>query len=285
MASLLKSCSTWDFWSNMPYGDTSPNQVFDLRVPKGNNTTTNPLIVWVHGGGWQTGTEDPRVPDGLPFDYTPLVKRGFAVASVRYRLSGEAIWPAQIQDVLGAVRTLRALSGQWRIWPNKFALWGGSAGGHLAALAALAGNDAAFQAGNWLGTSAAIHGCLVDFAPSNLRSWVQTAGYEQWASAGSQLGLLFGGQSVLDIPEIADNASPALRVGPSSPLMFLRHGTADTIVPVQQSRELRDRYVAQGLASKVALQEFGGKGHADPSFYTSGVVSGAGDLFNSWLQP
>ncbi len=279
MSSLLKPCTSWDTVSNFHYAPGT-NQVLDAYLPKGNGTTTNPLIVVVHGGAWDSGTED--------FDwYTALllsgvVRRGFAVASVRYRLSGEAIWPAQIQDVLAAVRELRAKASTWRIWPDKIGLWGMSAGAQLTALAGVAGTDPAFQPTTRPGVSNEVAAAVSDFPPTDFRSFVTTPGFTSLQQPSSYVSRLFGAP-VLTIPAKADAASPALRVTPAAPPLWLRHGTADTTVPISQSRELRDAYLAAG--APVTLTEKSGAQHADAAFYTTAEVGVVGDWFDAHLRP
>src|SRR5690606_30588174 len=100
----------------------------DLYVPRHRRPV--PLIIWIHGGGWSEGGKDD--PPALPLLYAR-----YAVASIEYRLSGRAQFPAQIHDVKAAVRFLRANAGRYRLDPDRFGVWGESAGGHLAALLGL----------------------------------------------------------------------------------------------------------------------------------------------------
>lgn len=283
MGSLLKPCSSWDSVDNWVYGDNSPNQVYDLKVPR-NSYSSCPLIVFVHGGGWAIGTEDPSASVGIPFDYSPLVKRGFAFASVRYRLDAEAIWPAQIIDVLAAIRDIRAHAAVWRLYKPKVGIWGFSAGAHLAALAATAAGDSAFNQGNWLNTSPAVTVGLCDSPPTDFATWVATTGFETIDDPGQYVNTLFGGTVAAQLTA-ANAASPALRATSGAAPLLIRHGTADTQVPVAQARELRDAYQAAGVA--VVLQEFTGAGHGTPTntFYSAAAIKSAGDMFDTYLRP
>lgn len=281
MASLLKPCTSWDIVDNWAVDDESSNQVYDLYVPKNNGTVTNPLIVWVHGGAWIGGDETPA---GMPPGVDALIRRGFALASVRYRLSTEARWPAQLIDTLAVIRDLRARAAPWRLYAPKIGIWGSSAGGHLAAMAAVASTDPEFNQGNWDNTSSAVEVGCCDFPPTDFASWVATPGCETLDDPGQFINTLFGGTVADNLAE-ANAASPALRVTASSAPLLIRHGTADTLVPVQQSRKLRDAYNAAGVA--VALTEFSGAGHGTPSstFYSAAAVKGVGDMFDAWLRP
>jgi acetyl esterase/lipase len=128
----------------VPDGD--PAQVLDLVLPENSGGAPAPVIVLIHGGGWFAGKKTD-VP-GAEF-FPP----GCAIASVEYRLSQTALFPAQIQDCQAAVRWLRANSGKYNLDPARFGAWGASAGGHLAAmLGAAGGKGIAFRwrrARNW----------------------------------------------------------------------------------------------------------------------------------------
>src|SRR5262249_14303131 len=103
-----------------------PRQTLDLYVPQADGPL--PLIIWVHGGGWQGGSKDGLNPA------LPLLAKGFAVASVHYRLSNQAVFPAQIQDCKAAVRWLRGHAKEYNLDADRFGAWGASAGGHLVTL-------------------------------------------------------------------------------------------------------------------------------------------------------
>src|SRR5262249_39045436 len=107
-------------------------QRLDLYVPERADTPL-PVIVWIHGGAWMGGSKDGGVP-ALPF-----LGKGYAVASVNYRLSQHAVFPAQIQDCKAAIRWLRANAKTYNLDPERIGVWGASAGGHLVALLGTSG--------------------------------------------------------------------------------------------------------------------------------------------------
>lgn len=287
--SLLKPCTAWDIVNNWPYGDDSPNQVLDVFVPRDNKGPDgkqwlfNPLITYLHGGGWWTGTEDP---DWFPFDAAALIRRGFALASIRYRLSSEAFWPAQICDVLAAHRELYMRAPWWRIYQPKRATMGASAGAQLAGLVAVASDDPTFRRGNWGHSWSGASIVICDYPPTDFRDWVTTPGYTDLQAPDSFVSDLFGAP-VLSIPGIADAASPARRVTSNATQMRIRHGTADTTVPYAQSQKLQAGYVAAGLTSKVTLTPIAGAGHGTPSsaFYSAALMTELGNRIDEVVRP
>jgi acetyl esterase/lipase len=126
---------------DVAYASASPRQRLDLYVPS-SGAAPYPLVVWIHGGGWERG-DQTLAPDA---PVRTLLTDGFAVASVDYRLSQDAPFPAQIDDVKAAVRFLRANAVTWSLDPKRFGAWGDSAGGHLAALLGTTGGVATFDA-------------------------------------------------------------------------------------------------------------------------------------------
>ena len=106
-------------------------QKLDLYLPKSDGPL--PLVIWIHGGGWRQGTKGGNLPA------LRLARRGYAVASLDYRLSGDAKFPAQIEDCKAAVRWLRAHVKKYNLNPDRFGAWGSSAGGHLVALLGTSG--------------------------------------------------------------------------------------------------------------------------------------------------
>ena len=127
---------------NIDYaGGGRQDQMLDLEVPEGPGPF--PLLIHVHGGGWRSGKKGQG--GGIAMVRPRMLAQGYAFASINYRLSGAAKFPAQIQDCKAAVRWLRANAGQYRLDADRFAAWGTSAGGHLVALLGTAGDVAEFD--------------------------------------------------------------------------------------------------------------------------------------------
>lgn len=123
--------------TGVAYASTSPSQTLDLYLPASDGSTAAPVVVLIHGGAFAMG--DSGMEAGLA---QTLVQQGFAVAAVNYRLSGEALYPAGAQDVKAAVRWLRANATQYGLDADKFAAWGQSAGGWMATMLGVTGDQA-----------------------------------------------------------------------------------------------------------------------------------------------
>jgi len=196
-----------------------------------------PLIVWIHGGGWESGS--PK--HDWPFltaagSRSRIMGAGFALAVVTYRFSSEATFPAQLEDVKAALRWLHRNADEIGVDRRAFTVWGESAGGHLAALAALT----SVAASGWDGAGREderVAAAVVWYAPSDfhaLQSPALDGGVEDTA-----VPRLLGGR-VQEVRAVATAASPVTWVSPSAPPMLLVHGTEDLLVPAEQSRRLAE---------------------------------------------
>lgn len=201
-------------------------QVLDIYVPAAKGP--HPLVLYIHGGGWRAGhTRHSGALADFPKVLAALAAEGFTVASLEYRLSSEAQFPAQLQDANAALRFLRDKAGQYRIDPARAGVWGGSAGGHLTALAALTCKDTA------LDPAAASDGCVqaavtwygvFDFAGMNATPDGNAAGAKLLGCAGP-------------CPTEANRlVSPVSYIDAKDPPFLLIHGEEDKVVPVAQSR-------------------------------------------------
>ena len=232
-------------------------QKLDLYLPKDARGPL-PLILWVHGGGWQNGSKANAFP--LRFGFTA---KGYAIASLGYRLTDAAVFPAQIQDVKAAIRWLRAHAAQYQLAPDRFAAWGSSAGGHLVALLGTAGDIQAFDVGAHLGQSSRVQAVIDYYGPSDLRRFVETPGYGTHGIAGSPESKLIGG-IVVENQSKAAAASPVTYVTAEDPPFLILHGSADPTVPVNQSETLHAALRQAGVASSLHLLP--GAKHGGPEF-------------------
>jgi acetyl esterase/lipase len=230
-------------------------QLLDVHVPDGPGPF--PLLLWVHGGGWQGGDKSLQ-PSGAQLRQA---KRGYVVASANYRLSGVAAHPAQIHDVKAALRWLRLHAAEFRIDPDRVGAWGSSAGGHLVALLGTSGGVAPLEGDANPGPSSRVSAVVDWYGPSDLPN-MQAQGLPcsgDHSSASSPEGRMLG-CAVPECPERALEASPITWVSQDDPPFHVVHGTADCTVPPLQSRTLHDALAAAGVDSALTLVEGGGHG-------------------------
>jgi acetyl esterase/lipase len=212
-----------------------------------------PLIIWIHGGGWQNGSKDgcPPLRNGYP-------ERGYAVASINYRLSGHAVFPAQIEDCKAAIRWLRAHAEEYRLDPQRFGVWGSSAGGHLVALVGTSGDVKAFDVGASQDQSSRVQAVCDYFGPTDFTVFVTTPGYESHATANSPEAKLIGG-AVMENQDKAARANPITYVSKDDPAFLIVHGDKDATVPINQSQLLYDALKQAGV--NVHFHTIKGAGH------------------------
>lgn len=209
-----------------------------------------PLIVWIHGGGWFTGSkENPR---GLRH-----VDRGYALASVEYRLSGEAKFPAPLQDCKAAVRWLQAHAGAYGLDGERIGIWGGSAGGHLALLiGATRGLPASDGGLEPLGPPVDVQAVCSWYGPTNFLTMDDRPGAIEHLAADSPESRLLGAP-VTERPDLVALASPMTYLsearGAKLPPFLLMHGTADTVVIYEQSEALQAVLETLGAESTLVL--------------------------------
>ncbi|MBC8088562.1 MAG: alpha/beta hydrolase, partial [Phycisphaerae bacterium] len=262
------------------YGTDPVNHKVDLYLPN-NGIAPYPTVVWVHGGGWRNGDLT------LVRQVERLLCRGFAVASINYRLTPQGhIFPAQIHDVKAAIRFLKSstIASQFSLDTTRFALFGSSAGGHLTALAATSDTQLEDTSTGNAGVSSRVNAVVTWYPPTDFAAMdaqlVQQAciGPNQHPhsnpnSAESQLlGCTVGDANCAD--EVAA-ANPMTYVDANDPPMLVMHGTSDCNVPTQQGRSLHEtRYNQFGACSTFRAVE--GAGHGDsaamPNFWVSTTV-------------
>jgi acetyl esterase/lipase len=228
-------------------------QKLDLFIPPG-ATNARPLIVWIHGGAWQAGSKE-QCPALRYLD------RGYAVASLNYRLSQHAIFPAQIEDCKAAVRWLRTHAKEYRLDPDRFAAWGSSAGGHLVALLGTSDGVKEFEVGENLKQSSRVQAVVDFFGPTDFTQMskfsLPNAPFDHDA-ADSPESRLIGG-AIQENKARAARASPLTFVSQDDPPFLIMHGNKDNLVPYQQSELLRDALHKAGVP--VTLKIIEGAGH------------------------
>lgn len=226
----------------------------DLWVPRAD--TPPPLVVWVHGGAFMLG-DRRTLPETLRPDqlFEALVAAGLAVATVDYRLSLEASFPAQLHDLKAAVRYLRSYAAELGLDDGRVGVWGESAGGHLAALVGLTGRNPSLEGDLGVtGPSSEVSAVVDWYGPTDLEAQpdvvtppVIADRLPEDARGLSPEALLLRGADVV----MRAVASPVVHVSPESPPFLLVHGTADQVVPYRHSEILAARLKSAGVPHRL----------------------------------
>jgi acetyl esterase/lipase len=230
----------------------------DLHIPA--SAKASPVVVWVHGGAWRSGSKR-EVP------VLALIERGYVIASVDYRLSPVAPFPAQVHDIKAAIRYVRAKAKDYGIDPQRVAVCGGSAGGHLAAIVGVTSGVKELE-----GTvvehreqKSDAQAIVVFYGASNLTTILAQSTPHGLKVREPALELLFGGQPESK-QELARLASPVFHVDKSDPPLLWFHGDQDPQMPINQAHEMIGAYKRQGLSP--TLEVVYGGAHGGKLFYT-----------------
>lgn len=236
---------------NVEYGTGSGHPLHvDIARPKETPKELMPAVLTIHGGGWAGGTHRGYLPFGL-------VKQGYVVAAVEYRLSGEAPWPAQIEDCKAAVRWLRANAAKYQVDPNRIGCMGSSAGGHLVAcLGTLDRPELEGKGGNE-GVSSKVQAVVDEAGPTDFTPAARPAvgTLSKDGKDHPALVKLFGG-TYAEKASVWDMASPALHAKAGDPPFLVIHGEADPLVPIAQA----ERMIAALEKAKVPVEVIRVKG-------------------------
>lgn len=220
--------------TNIPYAHPDGQTLFlDLYLPVSHEGRI-PVVLWVHGGGWATGSKD----DAKDLEMGPwLARAGYAVASIDYRLAPSSVFPAQIIDCKTAVRWLRAHAAQYELDPDRIGASGMSAGGHLVALLGTSGDTTAFVSEEYPGFSSAVCATCDWFGPTDL-SAVTADGASVYSEQVRPIITRFLGAETSSVPARSAQANPLTYITPNDPPFLILHGDKDPIVPLSQSQLL-----------------------------------------------
>ena len=235
-----------------------------------------PLIIWVHGGGWQNGSKD-----GCPPLRAGYLDRGYAVASINYRLSGHAVFPAQIEDCKAAIRWLRAHAADYGLDPKRFGVWGSSAGGHLVALIGTSGDVKEFDVGANLDQSSRVQAVCDYYGPTDFTVFVTTPGYASHATDASPEAKLIGG-AVMENKDKAARVNPITYVSKDDPPFLIVHGDKDPTVPINQSQLLFEALKKSEVSAH--FHTINGAGHGGPGFAGRDISDGVAAFFDERLK-
>ncbi len=227
--------------ADIRYGEVLGYRPLELDLYLPSVDAPAPVIVYVHGGGWQRGTRRDPPPLIAADFYDQIAAQGFAVAAVDYRLSGEARFPAPVEDVRTAVDWVRDHAAAYGLDAGRVFLWGDSAGGHLALLAAL--------------TGAGVQATVAWFPVTDLLgmpSDLADAGGVPDRGPDSREARLLGAPAS-SRPGLAREASPVTHASAAAPPILLLHGTEDDLVPAAQSVRLAEALEAAGAPVELEL--------------------------------
>ncbi|WP_374202729.1 alpha/beta hydrolase [Amycolatopsis sp. GM8] len=239
--------------------------VLDLHLPE-ESVAPVPAVVYVHGGGFISGSRGMGPWATLPAE-------GIAVATIDYRLAAEAGHPEPVEDVLAAIRWLRARGADYGIDVEKIAGWGSSAGGYLIARAALCDDiPVGHPIGDHLEVSARLSAVVLHYPVTDFPALLTAdfATHPAFPGIASFLGLSGNGHDVAAAGASCIAAACGARYLPP---MYLGHGDRDAGSPLSQSTRLHDALLDRGGESTLAVVP--GAGHADPVFHTAGVIEPA----------
>ena len=243
--------------------------LLDLYIPK-QASKPLPVIIWLHGGGWRFG--DRRLCPNLSRYFA---QSGFAMASIDYRLSEEAVFPAQVHDVKAAIRWLRAHAEEYGLDKERFGLWGSSAGAHLGAIVALVG-DAGLEPAkmDYPNQPVSVQAVVDGYGPTDFSQMdphrkpippeaedpesVRVSPDKRTADADSFESKLIGA-AIGERPDLVQAANPVCYARPEAPPFLILHGLSDGAVPAHQSELLYDALAA--FDNEVTLYLVEGLGH------------------------
>jgi acetyl esterase/lipase len=256
-------------YADLAYATISDAQKLDLYIPTGSGPF--PVVIMVHGGGFMMGDKS----DGAGLTgVDQLLAAGYAVASINYRLSSEAIYPAQIYDAKAAVRFLRANAAEYQLNPDKFGAWGASAGGNLVSLLGTTCGVAELE-GAELGNaeqSSCVQAVIDWFGPIDfLKMDEQFAGTScpQTHDAANSPESMLVGAAIQTVPDLVATTNPMNYITADDAPFFIENGTADCNIPPVQNKNLADALSAVIGADNVTYVSLEGAGHGGSQFETT----------------
>lgn len=263
--SVAQVVSDVDIVRNVEYGTGGGRPLkLDIVRPKDTPKDPMPAIIYVHGGGWSFGEKEAGLPACAYF-----ANRGYFCATIEYRLSDEATWPAQIQDCKCAVRWMRAHAKEYNVDPDRIGVAGDSAGGHLVALLGTSGGARMLEGkGGWQDCSSRVNAVCDWYGPVDFLWYYANAKDNPLLSDVFKdktgldvLSKLFGGR-FWEKPGMCRQASPLSYVSKDDPPFLIMQGDKDPLVPMVQSEMLDKALRRAGVDSKLIIMK--GCGHGFP---------------------
>jgi acetyl esterase/lipase len=256
------------------------DRLLDIYRPAGDSSHARPVLVWFHGGAWKMGNRK-----AIERIAAEQLARGYVLVSVSYSLSDVAQWPVQCHEAKAAVRYLRANAGQLGLDPQRMIAAGMSAGAHMACMLGVSAQHTHLngQLGDHLEQSNQVQGVLALYPPTDFLSVPEDFdGLLDYYAQDSPITELLG-ESIATAPEKSDLASPLKLLNGDCPPVFLLHGDADPIVPIEQSEIMYDALLASGADAQ--FMRLPGYTHGDYRFNRDQPASAISAFLNKLAQP
>lgn len=274
--------------TDIPYASASESQKLDIYYPNEEQEQPYPVIIAIHGGGFMMGSKTGG-------DVQPMlegVNRGYAVVSIGYRLSDEAVFPGAISDVRAAIRFIKANAEQYHLDASKIAVWGDSSGGNLAALAGTTGDDDTLNGDHTenLEYSSSVNAVVDWFGPIDflqMDAQFEASGITpkmgKTSSDTSPESKYIGG-NITENVEQTQKANPTNYITTDDPCFLIQHGNADSNVPLQQSENFASALTEVLGAEKVQFDILEGAGHGTAQFESAENLDRVFSFLNSALD-
>jgi acetyl esterase/lipase len=281
------------FIRDLPYATQSDTQKLDIYMPARRKKPC-PVIMWIHPGGFHEGDKGgnssiPLARVNMIKLVEPMLERGYAVVSINYRLSQEAIFPALIYDIKAAVRWIRANASQYNFNADKIAAWGSSSGGYLSAMLATTGGVKELEdlsMGN-PDQSSRVNVAVDWYGPTDFLQMdaqhIQLGQEADVHDASSPESRLMGAP-IMEIVEKCKAATPMSYVSRSSSPIYIQQGKGDLTIPYMQSMMLAERMAAALGKENVVIELFENLGHADAIFFTTENINKVLDFVDRYMK-
>jgi len=267
---------------DVPYSSPTGSRplTLDLYVPRP-SPLPMPLVLYVHGGGWNSGnSRQASAFSDFPQALASLAAKGYVVASVNYRLSQEARFPAALQDVKAAIRWLRSHASDYGGDATRLAVWGMSAGGQLAAMAGTSCGVARFEPDGDAGFDApsdCVEAVIDWFGPTDLET------LDSNKAPASPAGQYLGCDPSACPPDVAKLASPQTFISETSPPFLIQQGDCDTTVVPEQSQQLYDALRRKAVPAEIVIYPGVGHGFSKDGKPDTATVAKALDKVSEFL--
>lgn len=274
--------TTGSMLSDIAYADKSSAQKMDIYLPEG--TGPFPVVVLIHGGAFKMGDKGMEASNAAA-----LVLKGIAAASINYRLSGEAKFPAQIEDCKAAVRFLRANAAKYNLNPDKIGSWGASAGGNLSSLLGTTSGITELEGaslGN-AGFSSKVVASVDWFGPINILTMDAEAsalGFTINTNSASSPESQLIGAAIQTVPEKVAKANPTTYISADDAAFFIQVGSMDSNIPYTQSLNFYNALKPVKGAENVTYELLEGAGHGGSQFSSAANLVKVVAFFEKYLK-